>query len=238
MRAGYAGLPTYKKSARRRRNRHILAVGMALLVLTLAAPFLTTPCARALGLIPLFRAERIEVTGLLYLSPDEVRSWVPVRERENLLLVHPDEVASALRLHPRIQDARVTRHPGRLRIDVSERRTFLLVNAGTLLEVDQTGTILSPLDRCTCELQAPAPFPALPRESGLRGAERGSDGGLAGWIESGALASASTPIPEWASRPGEVCPRIDGLRPSDSQTAAILARGHRGLLDLLCVARC
>ena len=99
-------------------------------------------------------------------------------------------------------------------------------------------SILSPLDRCTCELQAPAPFPALPRQSGLRGAERGSDGGLAGWIESGALASASTPIPEWASRPGEVCPRIDGLRPSDSQTAAILARGHRGLLDLLCVARC
>jgi cell division septal protein FtsQ len=147
MRAGYAGLPTYKKSARRRRNRHILALGLALLVVTLAAPFLTTPCARALGLIPLFRAERIEVTGLLYLSPDEVRSWIPIRERENLLLIHPDEVASALKLHPRIQDARVTRHPGRLRIDVSERRTFLLVNAGTLLEVDQTGTILSPLDR-------------------------------------------------------------------------------------------
>jgi len=118
-----------------------------LLLITLAAPFLAAPCARALGVIPLFRAERIEVTGLLYLSPDEVRSWIPVRERENLLLIHPGEVATALSLHPRIAGARVSRHPGRLRIDVTERRTFLLVNAGTLLEVDQSGTILSPLDR-------------------------------------------------------------------------------------------
>ena len=147
MRAGYAGLPTYKRPARRRRNRRILAAGLGLLTLTLVAPLLEGPCARALGAIPLFRAERIEVAGLLYLSPDEVRSWIPVRERENLLLIHPGEVAAALRLHPRIADARVSRHPGRLRIDVVERRTFLLVNARTLLEVDATGTILSPLDR-------------------------------------------------------------------------------------------
>lgn len=147
MRAGYAGLPTYKRPARRRRNRRILLLGALLLLITLAAPFLAAPCARGLGVIPLFRAERIEVAGLLYLSPDEVRSWIPVRERENLLLIHPDEVAAALALHPRIAGARVSRHPGRLRIDVVERRTFLLVNAGTLLEVDQSGTILSPLDR-------------------------------------------------------------------------------------------
>ena len=147
MRAGYAGLPTYKRPARKRRNRRILLLGAMLLLITLAAPFLAAPCARALGVIPLFRAERIEVTGLLYLSPDEVRSWIPVRERENLLLIHPGEVATALSLHPRIACARVSRHPGRLRIDVTERRTFLLVNAGTLLEVDQSGTILSPLDR-------------------------------------------------------------------------------------------
>jgi cell division septal protein FtsQ len=147
MRAGYAGLPTYKRPARKRRNRRILLLGAMLLLITLAAPFLAAPCARALGVIPLFRAERIEVTGLLYLSPDEVRSWIPVRERENLLLIHPGEVATALSLHPRIAGARVSRHPGRLRIDVVERRTLLLVNAGTLLEVDQSGTILSPLDR-------------------------------------------------------------------------------------------
>lgn len=147
MRAGYAGLPTYKRPERRRRNRRILALAILLLFVTLAAPVLGGPAARALGLIPLFRAERIEVAGLLYLSPDEVRSWIPVRERENLLLIRPDEVASALELHPRVEHARVSRHPGRLRIDVSERRTFLLVNAGTLLEVDRTGTILSPLDR-------------------------------------------------------------------------------------------
>jgi hypothetical protein len=100
-------------------------------------------------------------------------------------------------------------------------------------------SILSPLTRCNCAIQAPAPFSALPRESGPRSADRGSDGNLDGWIESGALASTSTPLPEWASPPGEVyVPPIDGLHPSSNPTATILARGPRGLLDLICVARC
>ena len=37
--------------------------------------------------------------------------------------------------------------PATLRVSVRERRPFVLVNAGTLLEVDSTGTVLPPLAR-------------------------------------------------------------------------------------------
>jgi hypothetical protein len=88
-------------------------------------------------------------------------------------------------------------------------------------------------------MQAPAPFSALPRESGMRNVDRGNDSGFDRWIESGALASASTPSPEWASPPGELNgPLIDGLHPSANPTAAIVARAPRGLLNWICVARC
>ena len=100
-------------------------------------------------------------------------------------------------------------------------------------------SILSPLSRCSCEMRAPVPLPALPRDSSARGADGHGDRCLDRWIESRALASASTPIPEWASPPGEVYGQfIDGLPPSGNPTAAILARGPQGLLDLICVARC
>ena len=99
--------------------------------------------------------------------------------------------------------------------------------------------ILSPLSRCACEMQAPAPLSALPRESGLRGAERGSDSCFHRWIETGALASASTPFLGWASPPGDVHSALhDGLHPFGNPTAAVFVRRPRGLLDLICVARC
>jgi hypothetical protein len=89
----------------------------------------------------------VEISGYLYLSPDEIRARIPVREGENLLALRPRSIESELRLHPRIEAARVTRTMGRLHVEVRERRTFLLVNAGTLVEVDAEGTILSPLQR-------------------------------------------------------------------------------------------
>jgi cell division septal protein FtsQ len=147
MRAGYAGTPTWRLPARRRRNRRLLALAALLGMLAFAAPMLTRPAAKALGLVPWCRAESVEITGLLYLSGDEVRARTPVREGDNLLLLEPRRVEEALRLHPRIADARVSRMPGRVRVTIRERRTSLLVNAGKLLEVDAAGTILSPLER-------------------------------------------------------------------------------------------
>jgi cell division septal protein FtsQ len=147
VRAGYAGTPTWKLPARRRRNRRVLALAAALAIVAFAAPALVRPAARALGVVPWFRAETVEIAGLLYLSGEEVRARTPIREGDNLLLLDPRGVEEELRHHPRIADARVSRMPGRVRVEIRERRTSLLVNAGKLLEVDAAGTILSPLER-------------------------------------------------------------------------------------------
>ncbi len=140
-------MPSWKRPARLRRNRRILAGALLLSAAGVFLPLAAGPASRLLGSLPLFRAERIEIEGLLYLSPEEVRAHVPVREGENLFLIRPARVEEALRRHPRIEEARVTRTVGRLKVQVRERQTFLLVNAGTLLEVDATGAILSPLAR-------------------------------------------------------------------------------------------
>jgi cell division septal protein FtsQ len=147
VRAGYCGTPTWKRPARRRRNRRILAAILAAVTLGLTAIALVKPAKRVLGKLPPFRAGGIEIVGLLYLSPEEARASVPVRPGESLFEIRPDQVESALRKNPRIEDARVTRTLGTLHVQIRERRTFLLVSAGSLIEVDSSGTILTPLSR-------------------------------------------------------------------------------------------
>ena len=146
MRAGYRGLPSWKRPDNRRRRRAVLVAALATAA-GLLLPFLAKPAARLLGAVPLFRAGSIEITGLLYLSPEEVRARIPVREDENLFTIDTERVAESLRGHPRIEAVRVSRALGTLRVEIRERRTFLLANAGALLELDASGTILSPLAR-------------------------------------------------------------------------------------------
>lgn len=147
MRAGYRGVPTWKRPARRRRVRRLLAVALLLASAALLVPLLARPMGNILGMFPPFRVGGIEIRGFLYLSPEEIRALIPVREGENLFRVDPRQIEADLRLHPRIEEARVSRTLGRIVVEVRERRTMLLVNAGTLLEVDRHGTILSPLAR-------------------------------------------------------------------------------------------
>jgi len=137
----------WKRPALRRRNRRILALALVSAALTLAWPLVRPPLTRLLGALPPFRAEGIEISGLLYLSPEEARAQIPVKEGENLLLIRPSRIEAALCANPRIESARVSRAPGRLCVRIRERRTFLLVSAGTLLEIDANGFILSPLGR-------------------------------------------------------------------------------------------
>lgn len=140
-------MPTWKRPARRRRNRRIAAAGLAVLLVAVLVPLLAGPVTRVLGALPPFQVNGVEITGFLYLSPEEVRALIPVREGESLLALKPRTIEAELRLHPRIEAARVSRVLGGLRVEIRERRTVLLVNAGTLLEVDERGTILSPLQR-------------------------------------------------------------------------------------------
>ncbi len=147
MRAGCRTTARLKLPERRRRNRRILLSAVLLLVLAGALVKLAPRAARVLGRLPLFQAGRVEVTGLLYLSPDEVRPSIPVRSGESLFDVRPAEIVRSLTRNPRIESASVTLLPAAVRISVRERRPFVLVNAGRLIEVDSTGTILPPLAR-------------------------------------------------------------------------------------------
>ena len=52
MRAGYQGQPTWKKPARKRRNRRILALLLVSATVALRLPLLARPAARFLGLLP------------------------------------------------------------------------------------------------------------------------------------------------------------------------------------------
>ena len=147
MRAGCRTTARLKLPERRRRNRRIL-LSLVLVLLALGGLVKLWPWAsRVLGRMPLFQAGRVEVTGLLYLSPEEVRPSIPVRSGESLFEIRPAEIIRSLTLNPRIESATVMLLPAAVRVSVRERRPFVLVNAGRLLEVDSTGTILPPLAR-------------------------------------------------------------------------------------------
>ena len=147
MRAGYRGTPTWKQPARRRLARRILVAGAAVGLVALAVPIAAAPAARLLGMVPIFRVHSVEVSGLLYLSYEEVRAMLPVRDGDNLLLLRPADVEEALRQNARIEDATVTRRLGGIAVKLRERRPFALVSAGSLVEVDERGTVLDPLER-------------------------------------------------------------------------------------------
>ena len=147
MRAGYCGTPTWKQPARRRLVRRILLGGAVLGLTALAIPVTAVPAARLLGRLPIFSVHSVEVNGLLYLSYEEVRATLPVREGDNILLLRPADVEEALRQNARIEDAEVMRRLGGISVRVRERRPFALVSAGSLVEVDEHGMVLEPLER-------------------------------------------------------------------------------------------
>lgn len=147
MRAGYRSLPSWKKPALKRRRRRILLAALIAGVLAVGGPLAVRHAAKAVGSFAPFQVRAIEVTGLLYLAPEEIRSRIPVRIGDNLVLVNPAKVESALEKNARVERVHVVRVPGKLIVRVTERSTFVLVSAGTLLEVDAEGTVLTPLKR-------------------------------------------------------------------------------------------
>jgi len=147
MRAGYRIQQGLHLPERKRRNRRILAGLLLLAVAAGTAPLLGRPLSRALGALPPFRVGRVEVSGCAALVPAEVAATLPVRPGDNLLLVDAKKVHDAVRRNARVESATVSRSPGTLHVRIVERRTHVLVSAGTLLEIDSTGCILPPLPR-------------------------------------------------------------------------------------------
>jgi cell division septal protein FtsQ len=147
VRAGYRSLSGLRRPEQKRRNRRILAALLLLAAAAGATPLLAKPLTRALGALPPCRVGRVEVAGCVDLTPADVRASIPVDSGDNLLLVEEERVARAVRKNARVESVRVSRSPGTLHVRILERRTHVLVSAGTLLEVDSTGCILPPLSR-------------------------------------------------------------------------------------------
>ncbi len=147
MRAGCRTTARLKLPERRRRKRRVLLSALLLALAILGLARLAGPASRVLGRWALFQAGHVEVIGLQYLSREEVLPAIPIRKGESLFAVRPAEVVRSLRKNPRIESASVQLVPAGIRVSVRERRPFLLVIAGRLLEVDSSGTILPPLAR-------------------------------------------------------------------------------------------
>lgn len=102
---------------------------------------------------------------------------------------------------------------------------------------DAAGTALTTRPkRCACEFRAPEPIPAPPRA--LRGIDAGSISSLEHWIGSRARESATTPIFECGSRSGEAFLALFEGPCLPCTPPPNFARGARGFLSVICVARC
>lgn len=80
---------------------------------------------------PLFQLQRIDLVGAERLSAADVLAWTGLSLGENLFDLDTVAVAQALRTHPMVADARVSRKlPAALRVQLDERRPVAYVSAG------------------------------------------------------------------------------------------------------------
>jgi cell division protein FtsQ len=135
-----------------RRRRVAIFAGLAVV----AGIFSSSPLwAGHLGRqIPWLEVRRVEISGTRLLAPHEVLAASGVEQGQHLL----DEVAvweNALREHPVIADARLTRRPpGTLRIRIVEKRPVALVGDG-LLRLATADAELLPVDPVSVPLDLP-----------------------------------------------------------------------------------
>jgi cell division septal protein FtsQ len=87
-----------------------------------------------------FSLTQVDVTGVRRLSREEVVEASELRPGTNMLTVDLDHVAARLTRHPWIRSASVYRRfPGRIIIELEERRPKALLAAGKLYYVDEKG---------------------------------------------------------------------------------------------------
>lgn len=118
-----------------------------LAIAALAAAALSAPLWGPAGLrrVGAFQVKRVEVSGTRLLAPHAVLAASGIRAGQNVW----DDAAGweeALRAHPAVAEARVTRRlPGTLRVRVEEKRPVALVEAGALRPATAAGEVL-PID--------------------------------------------------------------------------------------------
>ncbi|MBI1798756.1 MAG: FtsQ-type POTRA domain-containing protein [Candidatus Eisenbacteria bacterium] len=93
-----------------------------------------------------FAVEEIRVDGLHYLDEARVIRIAGLHRGDNLFAVDLERSRQALRLEPRIADARIERRwPRSLAVHVQERTPMMLVQHGVPWEIDSVGVLLPPL---------------------------------------------------------------------------------------------
>jgi cell division protein FtsQ len=132
-------------------NRIHWVAGAALLAVTLSAALWG---ADALSRIQWFDVKRVEVAGNRYLAPHEVLRAASIRPGQSVW----DDARiweDALRAHPGIGDARVTRRlPATLRVRIQEKSPVAYVQARSLMAATAAGEIF-PVDPARAPLDLP-----------------------------------------------------------------------------------
>lgn len=96
-----------------------------------------------------FAISEVTFVGNKYFIPDELLLMTGIKSGTNLFQVDSQKVIAALRKHPRIKDASVTKlYPSKLRITIWEREPVAVLPLGdSFLELADDGTIISVSDR-------------------------------------------------------------------------------------------
>ncbi|MQA91943.1 MAG: FtsQ-type POTRA domain-containing protein [Gemmatimonas sp.] len=136
------------------RGRAGLAAFLCLVVLAAMATATVTWGADVARRVPWLKVERVEVSGAWLLTPQEVLVASGIRRGQHLL----DERGTwekALREHPVIAEARVTRRPpSTLRVSIVEKSPVAFVLDGSLRPATGRGEIL-PIDPSKVPLDLP-----------------------------------------------------------------------------------
>jgi cell division protein FtsQ len=197
-----------------------LALAAALLA-ACGSPFWAPPLLRE---VSWFAARRVEVSGTRLLAPHEALAASGVRIGASVW-TDPAAWEAALRRHPAVADAEVTRRlPSTLRIRVEEKRPAALVEAGTLRPATADGEVL-PVDPARVRVD----LPLLRAAAGGEGTRRIADPrARAALAETGRLGELD---PALMARVSEVRPAAGGgLRLTLTSPAAdvLVPRGVDG----------
>lgn len=192
-------------------------VGVAVFAAAVAAPFWVPFGLRR---IDRFSVQRVDVVGTRLLAPHEVLEASGITAGQNVW-DSPHAWKAAIRRHPVVEDARITRRlPGTLVIRIRERRPAGLVDSGMLQLISVDGHVL-PVDLSRVPVDLP-----LIRTRGLA-----ASAARAVWAESGYLSQLDYVL--W-NRVSEVWPAAGGtltLRIGNPRTDVMLPH-HPSALQL------
>lgn len=150
------------RGIRRRRLSLDLCLRVVFLGLVLVLAVVKLPEARAKVLgSGLFKLNSVAISGNRYLLDSEILKLARVEKGTCGLKYDADLIQKALERHPRVKSASVRKLLWKkLYISVEERTPFALVDAGKLLEMDESGVVFEPVD--------PSMLPDVPVITGLR----------------------------------------------------------------------